>query len=121
MLNGRHVDGSKTVLVAGGAGFVGSHLCDALLADGHEVMCVDSFLTGSPRNVLPLKSNPRFRLIRHDICEKLSINQKIDQIYNLACPASPIDWFEQTLKQRPSKSPNRQPANDLPDGLTLGA
>jgi UDP-glucuronate decarboxylase len=92
MLNGRHVDRSKTVLVAGGAGFVGSHLCDTLLADGHEVICVDSFLTGSPVNVLPLQNNPRFQLIRHDICEKLPTNRKIDQIYNLACPASPPQY-----------------------------
>jgi UDP-glucuronate decarboxylase len=92
MLNGRHVDSSKTVLVAGGAGFVGSHLCDTLLADGHEVICVDSFLTGSLRNIMPLQNNPRFRMIRHDVCEKLSINQEIDQIYNLACPASPPQY-----------------------------
>jgi UDP-glucuronate decarboxylase len=86
------MNSSKTVLVAGGAGFVGSHLCDALLADGHEVICVDSFLTGSRRNVLPLENNPRFRLIRHDICETLTINRRIDQIYNLACPASPPQY-----------------------------
>ena len=92
MLNGRHVAEPKTVLVAGGAGFVGSHLCDALLADGHEVFCVDSFATGNPVNVLPLQNNPRFRLIRHDICEKLSINRTIQQIYNLACPASPLHY-----------------------------
>jgi UDP-glucuronate decarboxylase len=80
---------SKAIVVAGGAGFVGSHLCDALLAKGHTVYCVDSFLTGSRRNVEPLNNHPRFRLIEHDICEPLTLDSDIDQIYNLACAASP--------------------------------
>lgn len=79
----------KTVLVAGGAGFVGSHLCDVLLEDGHNVLCVDSFLTGRMSNVRPLSNHPRFELIEHDICARLEVDEHIDQIYNLACPASP--------------------------------
>jgi len=86
----RHVPNpSRTILVAGGAGFVGSHLCDALLAEGHRVICVDNFLTGSLRNVEALQNHPRFSLIRHDICRPLFVDEHIDQIYNLACPASP--------------------------------
>ncbi|MDX3924964.1 MAG: SDR family oxidoreductase [Shinella sp.] len=79
----------KTVLVAGGAGFVGSHLCDALLAAGHRVICVDSYLTSSRENILPLRNHPDFRMTKHDICDELHIEERIDQIYNLACPASP--------------------------------
>nr|WP_290080833.1 UDP-glucuronic acid decarboxylase family protein [Aquibium sp. A9E412] len=79
----------RTVLVAGGAGFVGSHLCDALLAAGHTVICLDSFLTGSETNVAPLENHPRFRLVRHDICEPVAIEEPLDEIYNLACAASP--------------------------------
>jgi UDP-glucuronate decarboxylase len=79
----------KTILVAGGAGFVGSHLCDALLEQGHTVLCVDSFLTGRRTNVQPLENHPNFELIEQDICQPLDIDEHIDQIYNLACPASP--------------------------------
>ena len=79
----------KRVLVAGGAGFVGSHLCDALLAEGHSVVCVDSFLTGVRTNVLPLENHPHFTLIRHDVCTPLDISDRLDEIYNLACAASP--------------------------------
>lgn len=82
----------KTVLVAGGAGFVGSHLCDALLADGHRVICVDNFQTGSARNVEALDNHPDFSLIEADICEVFAVKGKIDQIYNLACPASPPQY-----------------------------
>ena len=79
----------KTILVAGGAGFVGSHLCDTLLENGHSVVCVDSFLTGRMDNILPLQNHPRFSLLDHDICQPLRVGVQIDQIYNLACPASP--------------------------------
>ena len=79
----------KTVLVAGGAGFLGSHLCDALLAAETHVVCVDSFLTGARANVAPLRNNPQFELVEHDICEPLTIDGPLDEIYNLACPASP--------------------------------
>ncbi|SDH16231.1 UDP-glucuronic acid decarboxylase family protein [Pelagibacterium luteolum] len=79
----------KTILVAGGAGFVGSHLCDALLAEGHAVICLDSFLTGRRSNIRPLQNHPNFRLVEHDISTPMQIEDRVDQIYNLACPASP--------------------------------
>jgi UDP-glucuronate decarboxylase len=80
----------KRILVTGGAGFIGSHLCERLLARGHEVLCVDNFYTGSRANVAPLFDNPRFELIRHDVTFPLFV--EIDEIYNLACPASPIHY-----------------------------
>ncbi|WP_105419152.1 UDP-glucuronic acid decarboxylase family protein [Neorhizobium sp. T25_27] len=83
---------SRTVLVAGGAGFVGSHLCDALLARGHRVICVDSYITGSKDNVRPLLNHPEFRLIEADICEFDRIDEPLDQVYNLACAASPPQY-----------------------------
>jgi len=83
---------SKTIMVAGGAGFVGSHLCDALLAEGHRVICVDNFQTGSEANVQALQNHPGFRLIDADICDPLTIEGSLDQIYNLACPASPPQY-----------------------------
>ncbi len=81
---------AKRVLVTGGAGFIGSHLCERLLADGHEVLCVDNFYTGRRANVAHLLKNPRFELLRHDVCFPLYI--EVDEIYNLACPASPIHY-----------------------------
>jgi UDP-glucuronate decarboxylase len=78
------------VLVTGGAGFLGSHLCERLLAEGDEVVCVDNFYTGKKRNILHLLSNPNFELLRHDIT--MPLYAEIDQIYNLACPASPIHY-----------------------------
>ena len=78
------------ILVTGGAGFLGSHLCDTLLAAGHDVLCADNFFTGSRENVIPLLDNPRFELARHDITFPLYV--EVDQIYNLACPASPIHY-----------------------------
>jgi UDP-glucuronate decarboxylase len=80
----------KRVLVTGGAGFIGSHLCDRLIADGHEVLCVDNFYTGSRQNVRHLLGNPAFELLRHDVTFPLYV--EVDQIYNLACPASPIHY-----------------------------
>ncbi|KIM09981.1 MAG: NAD-dependent dehydratase [Sulfurovum sp. FS06-10] len=80
----------KRVLVTGGAGFLGSHLCKRLLDDGHEVICVDNFFTGNKQNILPLLSNPFFELIRHDVTLPLQI--EVDEIYNLACPASPPSY-----------------------------
>ncbi|MDQ0457849.1 UDP-glucuronic acid decarboxylase family protein [Rhizobium paknamense] len=82
----------KTVLVAGGAGFLGSHLSDMLLSHGHRVISVDNFLTGSLENVAPLRNHPAFRLIEHDICEPLTVPENVDQIYNLACAASPPNY-----------------------------
>jgi len=81
---------SKRILVTGGAGFLGSHLCERLLNDGHEVICVDNFFTGTRRNIAHLQDDPRFELIRHDITFPLYI--EVDEIYNLACPASPIHY-----------------------------
>jgi len=81
-----------TALVAGGAGFVGSHLCDALLERGHRVICVDSYLTGSEANIRPLMNHPDFRMIEKDICEKFSVDEPLDHIYNLACAASPPQY-----------------------------
>ncbi|MBI2463903.1 SDR family oxidoreductase [Candidatus Peregrinibacteria bacterium] len=80
------------VLVAGGAGFIGSYLCDALLRRGNEVICVDNFLTSTPQNVAHLQGNSAFQMIEHDIRKPLAVDGKIDSIYNLACPASPIDY-----------------------------
>ena len=80
----------KRVLVTGGAGFLGSHLCDRLIADGNEVLCVDNFFTGDKRNIEHLVGEPRFELLRHDITFRLFV--EVDEIYNLACPASPIHY-----------------------------
>ncbi len=79
----------RRILVAGGAGFLGSHLCDALLARGDTVVCLDSFLTGMRENVAPLVNNPRFRLVEQDVCEPVDLREPVDEIYNLACAASP--------------------------------
>uniref|UniRef100_A4SDT8 UDP-glucuronate decarboxylase n=1 Tax=Chlorobium phaeovibrioides (strain DSM 265 / 1930) TaxID=290318 RepID=A4SDT8_CHLPM len=81
---------SKKVLVTGGAGFLGSHLCERLLAEGHDVLCVDNFFTGTKQNILHLMGNPRFELMRHDVTFPLYV--EVDEIYNLACPASPIHY-----------------------------
>jgi len=80
----------KRVLVTGGAGFLGSHLCERLLADGHDVLCVDNYFTGTKRNVAHLMGNPMFELMRHDVTFPLYV--EVDEIYNLACPASPIHY-----------------------------
>jgi len=80
----------KRILVTGGAGFLGSHLCDRLIADGHEVLCVDNFFTGDKRNITHLFQHERFELLRHDITFPLFV--EVDEIYNLACPASPIHY-----------------------------
>jgi len=80
----------KQVLVTGGAGFLGSHLCDRLIAEGEDVVCVDNFFTGSKDNVRHLLSHPRFELMRHDVTFPLYV--EVDRIYNLACPASPIHY-----------------------------
>ncbi len=80
----------KRVLVTGGAGFLGSHLCRRLLNDGHDVICLDNFFTGTKENIFPLMNNPKFEVIRHDVTFPLYI--EVDEIWNLACPASPIHY-----------------------------
>ncbi|MDO9441493.1 MAG: GDP-mannose 4,6-dehydratase, partial [Beijerinckiaceae bacterium] len=77
----------RRILVAGGAGFLGSHLCERLLDQGHDVLCVDNFFTSSRRNIEHLIGNRRFELMRHDVTFPLYV--EVDEIYNLACPASP--------------------------------
>jgi UDP-glucuronate decarboxylase len=86
----RLYDSRKRILVTGGAGFLGSHLIDRLLEQGHEVLCVDNLFTGTKRNVDHLHNHPRFEFMRHDVCFSLYI--EVDQIYNLACPASPVHY-----------------------------
>jgi UDP-glucuronate decarboxylase len=84
------------ILVTGGAGFIGSHLCERLLGDGNDVLCLDNFFTGRRSNILQLLDNPRFELIRHDVIEPILL--EVDQIYNLACPASPIHYQYNPVK-----------------------
>jgi len=84
------------ILVTGGAGFIGSHLCERLLDEGQEVLCLDNFFTGRRENILQLLDNPRFELLRHDVIEPILL--EVDQIYNLACPASPIHYQYNPVK-----------------------
>jgi UDP-glucuronate decarboxylase len=86
----RKYNGSSQVLVTGGAGFLGSHLCERLLAQGHQVICADNFFTGTKNNIEHLLDNPRFELVRHDVT--LPLHVEVDEIYNLACPASPVHY-----------------------------
>ncbi len=86
----------KTILVTGGAGFLGSHLCERLLEQGHEVLCLDNFFTGSKDNIAHLLGHPRFELIRHDIVQPVFV--EVDQIYNFACPASPVHYQYNPVK-----------------------
>lgn len=81
---------AKRILVTGGAGFLGSHLCERLLSEGHEVLCLDNFYTGRKRNITHLLQNDRFEIVRHDVCFPLYV--EVDEIYNLACPASPVHY-----------------------------
>ena len=84
------------ILVTGGAGFLGSHLCDRLLNEGHEILCLDNFFTGRKQNISHLLSSPKFELIRHDVTESFRV--EVDQIYNLACPASPPHYQYNPIK-----------------------
>lgn len=84
------------ILVTGGAGFLGSHLCDRLIENGHEVICLDNFFTGDKENIRHLMSNPNFELIRHDLIQPILL--EVDQIYNLACPASPVHYQYNPVK-----------------------
>jgi len=84
------------ILVTGGAGFIGSHLCERLIGAGNEVLCLDNFFTGRRENILHLLDNPRFELLRHDVTEPILL--EVDQIYNLACPASPVHYQYNPVK-----------------------
>ncbi len=86
----------KRILVTGGAGFIGSHLCERLLNEGNEVVCLDNYFTGSKNNIIHLLDNPYFELIRHDVTHKFFI--EVDEIYNLACPASPVHYQYNPIK-----------------------
>lgn len=86
----RHYDSIKRVMVTGGAGFLGSHLCERLLADGHDVLCVDNYFTGRRANIAHLLDNPNLEVMRHDVTFPLYV--EVDEIYNLACPAAPIHY-----------------------------
>jgi UDP-glucuronate decarboxylase len=86
----------QRILVTGGAGFLGSHLCDRLIEDGHEVLCLDNYFTGSRRNVEHLMRNPRFELLRRDVTEPIVV--EVDWIFNLACPASPLQYQYNPIK-----------------------
>ncbi len=87
---------SKKILVTGGGGFLGSHLCKKLLGAGHEVICVDNFYTGQKRNIYPMMDNPKFEYIRHDVTFPLYV--EVDEIYNLACPASPVHYQNSAIQ-----------------------
>ena len=84
------------ILVTGGAGFLGSHLCDRLISEGNEVTCLDNFFTGAKQNIVHLRDNPRFELMRHDVVDPFKA--EVDQIYNLACPASPVHYQHNPIK-----------------------
>jgi UDP-glucuronate decarboxylase len=84
------------ILITGGAGFIGSHLCERLIGEGNEVLCLDNFFTGRRENIFHLLDNPRFELIRHDVTEPILL--EVDQIYNLACPASPVHYQYNPVK-----------------------
>ena len=84
------------ILVTGGAGFIGSHLCERLLGEGHDVICLDNFFTGSKDNIIHLMDNHRFELVRHDVVEPILL--EVDRIYNLACPASPVHYQHNPVK-----------------------
>lgn len=84
------------ILVTGGAGFIGSHLCERLVSEGNEVLCLDNFFTGRRENIFHLLDNPRFELLRHDVTEPILL--EVDQIYNLACPASPVHYQYNPVK-----------------------
>ena len=86
----------KRILVTGGAGFLGSHLCEKLLNEGNEVVCVDNYFTGNKQNIIHLMKNPNFELIRHDVIQPIYL--EVDEIYNLACPASPIHYQYNPIK-----------------------
>ena len=87
------------ILVTGGAGFIGSHLCRYLLQKGNEVVCLDNFFTGRGINIIDLEKNKKFRIIPHDITNPICIKEHFDRIYNLACPASPIHYYRRKTER----------------------
>lgn len=96
LIFGKNNSKLKKILVTGGAGFIGSHLCERLLNEGNEVICLDNYFTGSKKNILHLMNNPFFELVRHDVTEPYYV--EVDDIYNLACPASPIHYQHDPIK-----------------------
>ena len=108
-------DGQR-VLVTGGAGFIGSHLCDRLLQSGHEVLCVDNFYSSTRSNVEHLLKQPGFELIRHDVTFPLYV--EVDQIYHLACPASPVHYQRDPVQT--TKTMGRSICLAWPSGLRRG-
>lgn len=92
---------SETFVITGGAGFIGSHICDALIEKGHKVICIDNFITGNINNIRHLLENPRFKLIEHDVTKYIEVKEKVDYVLHFASPASPADYIKypiQTLK-----------------------
>src|SRR5208283_527967 len=86
----------KRILITGGAGFLGSHLCERLLREGNDIICLDNFFTGNKENIIHLLDSPHFELIRHDIISPIYL--EVDEIYNLACPASPVHYQFNPIK-----------------------
>jgi dTDP-glucose 4,6-dehydratase len=84
-------------LITGGAGFIGSHLCERFLADGHDVLCLDNFITGSPGNIEHLRGSPRFTLLRHDVSQPVAIDGPVDNVLHFASPASPVDYLRHPI------------------------
>mgnify|MGYP000592518446 CR=1 FL=1 len=111
---------TQRILVTGGAGFLGSHLCRLLLQDNNDVLCVDNYFTGSKQNISDLTAHPNFEVIRHDVTFPLYL--EVDQIYNLACPASPIHYQDDPKQRKPDISLAQselgwQPSIGLAEGL----
>ena len=111
---------TRRILVTGGAGFLGSHLCRLLLQDNDDVLCVDNYFTGSKQNISDLTAHPNFEVIRHDVTFPLYL--EVDQIYNLACPASPIHYQYDPKQRKPDISLAQselgwQPSIGLAEGL----
>ena len=113
----RNYNSRQRILVTGGAGFLGSHLCDRLIEQGHEVLCVDNLFTGAKQNIEHLLDHPHFEFVRHDVTFPLYV--EVDQIYNLACPASPIHYHHDPAKTTQPSAPG--PINMLGSAKRLGA